>query len=122
MGTIKEALWANYEDVNKQIKELDMSSTDSNYQNLFEERDRLRNELLKLEQLEQEKHIQISKMQIEQRNELIRNGITVGTFAINLIACIGIAMKTFKFDQTSTITSTMGRNALSNFIPKLFRR
>lgn len=122
MKTIREALWANYEDVNKQIKELELSNTDSNYQNLFEERDRLRNELLKLEQLNQEKQVQTNKMQIDQRNELIRNGITVGTFAINLIACIGIAMKTFKFDQTSTVTSTMGRNALSNFIPRLFRR
>lgn len=121
MKTVKEALWQNYNDVEKQIKSLETDKNE-NYEMLLDERDKLRNELIKLEQLRQEETIKTKQLEFEKQSEFIRNGITIATFSINLLVCVGMAVKTFKFDNTSTVTSTMGRGILNNFIPKLFRR
>ena len=50
--TVKEALWQNYEDVEKKLKGLDVKN--DNYAILLDERDKIRGQLIKLEQLEQD--------------------------------------------------------------------
>lgn len=120
MKTVKDALWQDYKDVEEQIKALNAES--EKYSVLLDERDKLRNELIKIEQLDLEKILKNSQLEFEKQNEFIKNGIAIGTFSINLLVCIGMAFKTFKFDSTSTVTSTMGRGILNNFIPKLFKR
>lgn len=118
--TVKEALWQNYEDVEKKLKGLDVKN--DNYAVLLDERDKIRGQLIKLEQLEQDKIIKDEQLDFEKQNEFIKNSISIVSFSLNLIVCVGMAAKTFKFDNNSTITSTMGRGILNNFIPKLFRR
>ena len=120
MKTVKEALWQNYEDVEQQIKESSVES--EQYGILLDERDKIRNQLIKMEQLNQDKIVKANQLDFEKQSELIRNGLSIATFSINLLVCVGMAMKTFKFDNTSAVTSTMGRGILNNFIPKLFKR
>lgn len=120
MNKIKEALWKDYDEANKQIKDLDAKS--DRYQVLLEEKDKVRNEMIELTKIEQEKSIKISQIQSEDKRERFRNMITIGTFIITTGVSIFAIAKTFKFDQEATITSTLGRNILNSVIPKIQRK
>lgn len=120
MEKIKETLWSDYDKVSNQINELKVQ--DENYNLLLEERDKIRNELIKLDQAEKEINVKKNQIEAENKREKIRNGITIGTFAVSTIVSVGAIIKTFKFDETGTVTSTMGRNILNGFIPKMFKR
>lgn len=109
MEKIKDAFWQDYESASDLIKGLDVES--ERYQAALEERDRLRNELLKLKQIES-----------ENEREKIRNGISIITFAVSTVVSVCAIRKTFKFDQVATVTSTLGRNILNGVVPKMFRR
>lgn len=117
---IREAIWANYDEIQKEIKSI--GENDDNYEIKLEERDKIRNELLKLEQLKNDREIKNMQFEIDKKNEFIRNLITIGTFSINFISCVYFTIKSFDFDKESTMTSTMGRGILSNFMPKLFKK
>lgn len=120
MEKTKETLWADYRKVSDQIDSLE--TKDDKYELLLEERDKIRNELIKLEQVNMD--VEMKKLQIETENkrEKIRNGITIGTFAVTTGVSIWTVIKTFRFDQGSTITSTLGRNSISNVVSKMFKR
>lgn len=120
MMKIKEALWQNYKKVNEQLETFDVGSNE--HKALLEERDKLRNELLKLEQIEQEKEMKKSQIESEDKREKIRNGITIGTFAISTGVSLYAIAKTFKFDQVATVTSTLGRGILNGVVPKMLKR
>ena len=117
---IREAIWANYDEIQKEIKSI--GENDETYEIKLEERDKIRNELLKLEQLRNDREIKNMQFEIDKKNEFIRNLITIGTFSINFIGCVYLTIKSFDFDKESTMTSTMGRGILSNFMPKLFKK
>lgn len=120
MKDLEKALWEDYEDVSNQIKDSDTDS--ENYVKKLEERDNIRNELLELKKLDHDKQIKMLQTDNDKKSELIKNLIYISSFSINMLVCIGFGIKTFKFDETSTVTSTMGRGVLNNFIPKLFKR
>lgn len=120
MHRIKEALWSDYENVSGQIKALDRK--DEKYNDAMRERDNIRNELLKLAQIESEKQISEKQLKSETRREIINKIIDVSTFTISTIVSVYSIVMTFKFDQSSTITSTLGRNILSGAIPKSSKR
>ena len=109
MNKIEEALWHDYKEVSDLIKGLDEKS--ERYGAASEERDRIRNELIKLKQLDS-----------ENEREKIRNGITIGTFVVSTAVSVYAIAKTFKFDQVATVTSTLGRNILNGVVPKLLKR
>ena len=103
-----------------------------NYE-LLEERDKIRNEIIKLEQsildaevkkaqLEAEAKSKAAQIEAENKRDKIRNRITVGTFVVSTMFSAYAVFKTFKFDKEATITSTLGRNILNSAIPKMFRR
>ena len=120
MEKIREALWKDYKEVGDQLDGLDMDS--NGFKVLSEERDKLRNELIKLEQIEQEKNMKVSQIESEDKREKIRNGITIGTFVVTTGVSIYSIAKTFKFDQVATVTSTLGRNILNGVVPKMLKR
>ena len=109
MSKIEEALWQDYKAISDRIEVLDIES--EGYEAALGERDKLRNELLKLEQIES-----------ENKREKIRNGITVGTFVVSTGVSLYAIAKTFKFDQVATVTSTLGRNILNGVVPKIMKR
>ena len=120
MRKIKEALWTDYNEVSDLIKGLDVKS--DKYKEALEERDRIRNELIKLEQIEQEKDTKLIQIESENKREKIRNGITIGTFVVTTGVSVYAITKTFKFDQVATVTSTLGRNILNGVVPKMLKR
>lgn len=120
MNRIKETLWTDYNKVSTQIESLEIK--DDKYELLLEERDKLRNELIKLEQAEMETNVKKSQMEAENNKEKIRNQITIGTFIVSTSVSLWAILRTFKFDESSTVTSTMGRNILNGVIPKMFKR
>lgn len=120
MSKTYEALWKNYSDVNEKISVLD--TKDERYESLLDERDKLRNELIKLEQVKMETDLKRSQIEAENKREKTRNIITLGTFAVTTGVSIWTVLKTFKFDQESTITSTLGRNSITNVVSKMFKR
>lgn len=120
MNKIKETLWADYEKVSEQI--VCLAKEDDRYELLLEERDKLRNELIKLEQVNIDNNLKKYQMDTENKREKIRNEITIGTFMITTGISLYAIAKTFKFDQTATVTSTLGRGVLNGVIPKMFKR
>ena len=120
MSRVNEALWNDYEKVSGLIDTLEVNTNE--YGNALEERDRLRNELIRVEQIKQEKEIKISQIESEDKREKVRNIITVGTFTVSTIVSICAISKTFKFDQVATVTSTLGRNILNGVVPKMLKR
>ncbi len=120
MHKTREALWSDYDYVSGQIKSLTVE--DEKYEMMLRERDNIRNQLLKLEQIESEKKINDSQIETDLRKDTIRNVISVFTFGVSTIVSICSIAKTFKFDQNSSVTSTLGRNILNGVIPKGNRR
>lgn len=121
MKKIEEALWSDYNDVSNLIKGIDTKQTDL-YKATLEERDKIRNEMIKLKQIQQEKNMSDSKIESENIRDKVRNRITLITFSITTIVSVYAMIRTFKFDQGSTVTSTLGRGILNGFIPKLSKR
>lgn len=120
MCKIEEALWQDYEKASKVIGTLDIGSEE--YSEALEERDKLRGELIKLKQIEDEKNAKIAQIESENKREKIRNGITIGTFVVSTGVSLYAIVKTFKFDQVATVTSTLGRNILNGVVPKMLKR
>lgn len=120
MSKIEEALWNDYKAISDLIGGLDNKS--ERYQASLEERDRLRNELIKLQQIELDRETKIYQIEAEDKRERIRNGITIGTFVVTTGVSVYAIAKTFKFDQVATVTSTLGRNILNGVVPKMLKR
>ena len=109
MSKIREALWQEYEKATKELESCNVGSDE--YKVVSERQDRIWNDLIKLEQVD-----------TEDKNEFIRNLISVGTFGITTVVTIWSVNKTFKFDKVATVTSTLGKGILNGAIPKMFRR
>ena len=120
MHKIKDALWSDYENVSGLIKGLDKNS--EYYVDAVKERDNIRKELIELAQIESNKVISEKQLKSETRKDLINKIIDITTFTVTTAVSIYSIVLTFKFDQSSTITSTLGRNILSGAIPKANKR
>ena len=120
MRKIEEALWQNYEEVNNKLN--DVNPKNDNYVELAEERDKIRNELIKIKQIEIENENSKIKIQSENKRDFIHNIISVSTFTVSTLITIWGINKTFRFDQDSTVTSTLGRNILNGVIQKMLKR
>lgn len=121
MKKIEEALWSDYKDVSNLIKGIDTKQSEL-YKTTLEERDKIRNEMIKLKQIQQERFMSDSKIESENRRDKVRNRITLITFGVTTLVSVYAMMTTFKFDQGSTVTSTLGRGILNGFVPKLSKR
>ena len=120
MHKIKQALWSDYENVSGLIKGLDKGS--EYYEDAVKERDNIRKVLIDLAQIESTKVINEKQLKSETRKDLINKIIDVTTFTVTTAVSIYSIILTFRFDQSSTITSTLGRNILSGAIPKANKR
>lgn len=120
MSKIKETLWGDYKKVSDLIDGMNIGS--NGYEAACKERDEVRNELIKLEQIEHDKEVKLSQIKSENEREKIRNMITIGTFVVSTGVSIYAIAKTFKFDQVATVTSTLGRNILNGVVPKMLKR
>ena len=119
MRELKTNFKKDYENVSNQIES--MKPTDENYKELVTDKDNIRNELIKIRQAEMEYEIKLKQIEAENIKELIRTGVTVGTFLIASSIGIWKVVKTFKFDIDGTLTSTLGDKILNSDIPKNFK-
>jgi hypothetical protein len=117
---IKETLWADYKDVSDKLKVMDIKN--ERYETLLEERDKIRNELIKFEQSTIDRDIKTSQIEAENKRDKIRNLISVGTFVVSTTLSLYAISRTFMFDEESTVTSTLGRGILNSVIPKMSKR
>lgn len=120
MNKIKETLWADYKKVSEKLGVI--TANDERYELLLEERDKIRNELIKFEQATMDTNLKQCQIEAENKREKIRNQITIGTFTVSTLVSVWAIAKTFKFDEAGTVTSTLGRNILNGVIPKMFKR
>lgn len=120
MEKIEAALWHDYKEVTEKLSKLTVGS--DQYTAVLESQDQLRNELIKLKQIEEETNVKKFQIESENKREDIRNKITIVTFVVTTGVSIYSIAKTFKFDQVATVTSTLGRNILNGAIPKLLKR
>ena len=127
---IEEALWNDYNDAKSKLDGLSLD--DKKAEVLIKEQDNIRNELIEydksVKELELKKQLSENDVKLkskqlttEQKNELMRNGIAIGTFLISTTVSIFTIVKTFRFDEESSVTSTMGRGVLNGVVPKLFK-
>ena len=118
---IEEALWSDYKKTSDLIDGLNIENVDS-YKIAMEDRDKIRTELIKIEQMKNEERTQIEQQKNDSKKDFIKNTISTITFGITTIVSIYTINKTFKFDQEATVTSTLGRGILNSVIPKFSKR
>jgi hypothetical protein len=116
MKKTKDLLMSDY---NKNGEYLSLVCPDNeNHGKLLKDRDDIRKELIQIEIAQMEAEIKQAEINAENKREKVRNGIVIGTFTITSMISIWAVLKTFKFDQEGTVTSTLGRGILSGLIPK----
>lgn len=120
-NNIEQALWKDYNDLGDIMKVID--EKDERKSDILEERDRIRQELIKLEQSKNDVRIKREEIDAEDKREQVRNRITMITFGVSTGISLYAIIMTFYFDRDRTITSTLGRNILNSALPlKLFSK
>ena len=120
MSKIEDALWEEYDHLGDLIKVID--NEDDRKSSLLKQRNDIRMELIKLEQSRSEGLIKRAEIRAEDEREKARNRINIIMFSVSTSLSLFTIIKTFRFDQEGTITSTLGRNILNGVIPKMFKR
>lgn len=86
-----------------ELKKFDAERDDMRHKKLLEEADR------KLERARAEE---------EKKDQLIKNGIAIAGILIPTAVTIWGTFKTFKFEETGTVTTMMGRGFINKLLPK----
>lgn len=61
------------------------------------------------------KYDQITK---DKRNQMIQNGITVGSIVVSTAVTIWGTLASFKFEKEGTVTTILGRQFIGKLLPK----
>lgn len=109
MEKLEEALWKDFNDNSELINSLEIGTAE--HKSFMDERDKIRNELIKTEMIKSENH-----------REKTKNFITLLTFGISTVVGICTIRKTFKFDEGATLTSTLGPGIIRDVTSKIFKR
>ena len=116
MERIKEALWEDYEETKKLLEDLEPGTDE--YKMVSAEVDNIRKELIDVGKTDTESDIKKTQIEEETKRDKTKNRITIGTFTVTTGLSLYALLRTFKFDETDTVTSTLGRNILNSFLPK----
>lgn len=58
------------------------------------------------------------QMEDERKDRLVRNGIAIASIVIPTAVTIWGTLKSFKFEETGTVTTILGRGFINKLIPK----
>lgn len=116
MEKIKEALWEDYEERKEVLESLEPGTDE--YKVVSAEIDNIRKELIDVGKTEAESDIKKTQIEVDTKRDKTKNAITIGTFVVSTGFSAYALARTFKFDETDTVTSTLGRNILNGFLPK----
>ena len=81
-------------------------------------------EKLEIEAKEREKAREIeaslkrAQMEEDRKDRRVKNGIAIGGIVLPLAVTIWGTFKTFRFEETGTVTTMMGRGFINKLIPK----
>lgn len=109
MKETREILLDDYNDISEKLKCI--NKDDDAYVTLLNDRKSIRDELVKMEEINS-----------ENKRDKIRNIITVGTFTVTSALSVWGLLRTLKFDEGATITSTAGRGIVSDVVLKMFKK
>lgn len=70
------------------------------------------------ENREFENNFKIRQLEEDKKDRLIKNGIAVGGIVLPLGVTIWGALKSWKFEETGTVTTMMGRGFINKLLPK----
>ena len=67
-----------------------------------------------------EADIEVKNIQLEKdkRNQMIQNGITVGSIVVSTAVTIWGKLASFEFEKEGTVTTILGRQFISKLLPK----
>ena len=116
MEEIKDALWEDYNETKKLLEDLEPGTDE--YKMVSAEVDNIRKELIDVGKTDIESGIKETQIEEDTKREKTKNCITIGTFTVTTGLSLYALLRTFKFDETDTVTSTLGRNILNSFLPK----
>lgn len=120
-NNIENALWKDYNDLGDIMKVIGENNEQKG--DILDERDRIRQELIKLEQSKNEIRVKREEIDAENKREQVRNRINMITFGVSTGLSLYAIIMTFYFDRDRTVTSTLGRNILNSVLPlKLFSK
>lgn len=60
----------------------------------------------------------LKQLQDENKDRLIRNGIAVAGIVVPTLITIWGTLKSFKFEETGTVTTILGRGFINKLLPK----
>ena len=72
----------------------------------------------KVEARELEKELKLKELEDENKDRLLRNGISIAAIVIPVGVTIWGTLKTLKFEETGTVTTIMGRGFINKLLPK----
>lgn len=113
----RELLMAEYNDICDILKVLDAQSPQREH--MLKLRNNILDDLVKLDEIELETLNKKREIEFENKREKIRNIITISTFGVTTIVSVWGIIKTFRFDQHGTVTSTLGDGFLNGLIPRI---
>lgn len=70
------------------------------------------------ESREHEKELKMKELKDERNDRIVKNVITVVTFTGGVALTVWGTYKTFKFEETGTVTSMIGRGFINKLLPK----
>ena len=72
------------------------------------------------ERADKEKEIEMKAQQMadENKDRLFRNGITIAGIVVPSVITIWGTLKSFKFEETGTVTTIIGRGFINKLLPK----
>ena len=73
---------------------------------------------LKIDELVKEIDIKTRQMDEEKKNRRVQNGIAIAGLVIPTAVTIWGTLKSFKFEETGTVTTIMGRGFIQKLLPK----
>lgn len=124
---IKELLEAEVVDQLEGLRDLTLGTEE--YKTTVDNIVKLTDRVIDIEKLESENDEKAASREIEndfrlkqmdedRKDRWMRNGITVASIVIPTIVTIWGTFKTLKFEETGTITTSMGRGFVNKLLPK----
>jgi hypothetical protein len=117
MKETRDLLMEDYRKASDLIQVLPPESRDLD--KLMKERDDIRNELIKVDSAELDAKLKREESKVEDKREMVRNVITIATTFVTCAITVWGVRKSFKFDETGTMTSTLGRSIIGGLVPKI---
>lgn len=72
----------------------------------------------KAESRENEIELKRKQMQIDKKDQIVKNGIAIAGIIVPTVITIWGTLKSFKFEETGTVTTIMGRGFIQKLLPK----